>query len=57
MHQPHGETGRRSKRAGGSLDSGVGNKQSGKGKSMRVETVCISSVLHKVAWGEKIREM
>lgn len=44
--QPHGETGRRrSKRAGGSLDSGVGKEQSGKGRATRLGTVCVSSVL------------
>lgn len=46
MHQPHGEAGRRrSKRAGGSLDGGVGKEQSGKGRAVRLETVCLSSIL------------
>jgi len=46
LHQPHGETGRRrSRRAGGSLDSGVGEEHVVKGRSVRLETVCVLSVL------------
>lgn len=46
VNQTHRETGRRrSKRAGGSLGSGVGEEQVGKGRGMRLQIVCASSVL------------